>query len=603
MSLLIHCQNISKSFGLVPVFTDISLSVNERERIGIVGPNGAGKSTLLKILAGLDYPDKGILAPRRQLRVGYVPQEKSYGGAESVRSILDAAVEQCANLTLDSGKTEALIGQAGFIDADIPAASLSGGWKKRLSILEVLVTDPDIVLLDEPTNHLDLEGIEWLEEVIMDSSKSFVTISHDRYFLETIATRMVEVNRIFPNGVFSCTGTYSTFMEQKALFLEGQEATLARAANKLRLETAWLRRGAPARTTKQQARIKTAGQLSDLVNSLSERTRRQNIGFQFSATQRDSKRLIAAENIFKKFGDKKLFENLNFTLTPNLRLGLLGPNGSGKSTLIKVLLKEQGPDQGQVFHAENLKIVYYDQYRADLPSTATLKRALAPDSDSVVFQGRSLHVVSYAKKFGFRSEQLETDVGRLSGGEKARVQLARMLLQPADVLILDEPTNDLDIDTLEILEETILEFPGAVILVTHDRYLMDRVSNGNLALLGDGRCEFFADYSQYAIHLKADLKRHTELAQNQKKQLANRATSTPQKPKKLTYKDQRDLETIEVRILEAEKKLQACQETVNNPEIQSRAMELQKACDEVTKAQSTVDALYHRWQELESLLT
>ncbi|MCX6123604.1 MAG: ATP-binding cassette domain-containing protein, partial [Proteobacteria bacterium] len=408
--------------------------------------------------------------------------------------------------------------------------------------------------------------------------------------------------RVYPSGVFAVAGGYGKFMEHKALFLDGQNATMASMANKLRAETAWLQRGAQARATKQQARIKSAGQLKSELESSQQRTRRLDVEFKFVSSERKSKRLIDVKDLSKSFGDQVLFQNLSFTLGPGMRLGLLGPNGSGKSTLLKTLQNQIPADTGSVEHADALRIVYYDQQREQLPRGMTLRRALAPDSDSVLFQGRSLHVASYSKSFGFRPEQLDTAVERLSGGEGARLLIARMLLQPADVLILDEPTNDLDIDTLEVLEESLTSFPGAVILVTHDRYLMDRVCNGMLGIMGKGSAVFFADYAQYVLDLTA---RRAEASgkRSNKKSEQNVATKQDQKSsKKLSYLEQREWDNMEKTILAAEQALATATALAESPAISSNSLKLQEACQEAQSAQSKVEKLYARWTELESRL-
>ena len=598
--LLINCQNISKSYGLVPVFSKINFTVNDRDRIGIIGPNGAGKSTLMKLIAGQEEADEGIISAKRGLATGYVPQHKDYPAGKTVRNILEDALKNSHHAG-DLGRVELMIGRANFADSNAEAAALSGGWRKRLSICEELVRGPELLLLDEPTNHLDLDGIEWLEDYLANAPIAVCVISHDRYFLEAVATQIIEVNRIYPSGVFTVDGGYGKFMEHKALVIEGQNSTMASQANKLRMETAWLRRGAQARSTKQQARIKSAGQLKAELESSTQRTRRLAVEFEFSSSERKTKRLIDAKDLAKSFAGKTLFQNLSFTLSPKMRLGLLGPNGSGKSTLIKILQHQLAPDQGSVELADQLKVVYYDQHREQLPETLTLRRALAPDSDSVVFQGRSVHIASFSKSFGFRIEQLDTSVSRLSGGERARLLIARMLLQPADVLILDEPTNDLDIDTLEMLEESLQSFPGAVLLVTHDRYLMDRVCNGLLGLMGEGLATFFADYSQYAIGLTA-----ARLEAQQKAKVAA-ALPAPQKTaaktaKKLSYNDQRDWDTIEARITDAELKLANSHERSCDPAISANSVKLQEAYKESEKLQAEVDALYARWEALDAMI-
>jgi ATP-binding cassette subfamily F protein uup len=624
---LISCQKITKTFGLVPVFQDMEIALHERDRIGIIGPNGAGKSTLLKILAGLEHADHGLVTAKRGLKTAYVAQSDSFVPGLTIRDVLTQAIGRVHHAS-DLGRLESLIGKAQFPDPDAEASKLSGGWKKRLAICAALITEPELLLLDEPTNHLDLEGIDWLEDLLSQAPYAYAVITHDRYFLESSCTTIVEINRMYPGGNFVVKGGYGEYMRRKAEFLEGQTSQLASMANKLRYETEWLNRGAQARSTKQQARIKSAGALKAELESAHHRSKRQAVSFEFSASHRKTRKLIEVKGISKSFGGRLLFHDLSLILGPGMRLGLLGPNGSGKSTLLKVLQRLLAPDSGTVEHADQLRIVYYDQHREDLPEQRTLRRALAEDSDMVKVQERSVHVATYAKQFGFRTEQLETPVGKLSGGERARLLIARLLQRPADVLILDEPTNDLDIDTLEVLEDSLLSFPGAVILVTHDRYLMDRVSTGILGLDGFGDHDFFADYAQFAMDLRRRelthgsssasvtsqdrassdanqlIRNELVLSNQQTDQQNNQQNNQTKRPsnRKLSYMEQREWDAMESNILTAEANLAAAQAKTQDPTIASSAMQLQDACKAVDTAQAQVDKLYARWAELESKL-
>ncbi len=604
---IINCQAITKTFGLVPVFKDMEFTIHDGDRIGIIGPNGAGKSTLLKILAGIDAADSGIISNRRGLSTGYVAQHDEFPAGKSVRDVLTAAVGIDRRAS-DLGRIESMIGRAGFQDADAEATKLSGGWKKRLAICVQLIREPELLLLDEPTNHLDLDGIDWLEELLAQANFTYAVISHDRYFLENACTTIVDINRLYPGGNFIVKGGYGEYMRRKAEFMEGQASQIASMANKVRMETEWLNRGAQARSTKQQARIKSATALKEDLESTQNRTRRQKVEFEFSASHRKTKKLIEVKDVGKAYSDRTLFSNVSFLLGPGMRLGLVGPNGSGKSTLLKILQKNVTPDTGTVDHADQLKVVYYDQHREDLPEQQTLKRALAEDSDFVNAQGRSIHVTTYAKSFGFDTKQLETVVNKLSGGERARLLIARMLQRPADVLILDEPTNDLDIDSLETLEESLLSFPGAVILVTHDRYLMDRVSTGVLGLDGSGDHGFFADYSQYVKYqcgreLLRTSKINSSSGSTQKSEsLDNQTKRTSNKTKKLSYMEQREWDAMETNIMNAEDALALAQTKAQDPAISSNSVKLQEACRAVELAQSTIDQLYIRWAELEAKL-
>jgi ATP-binding cassette subfamily F protein uup len=594
-AVLLNCQSIEKSYSSTPVFRNLSLSVFEGERLGLIGPNGSGKSTLLRILAGLDAADGGVVATRKSVQAAYVGQASDCPPGKTVTAVLQ---ESLLDVEPDEAERAArvavMLGRAGFTDPDAVVAQLSGGWRRRLSIARELIRRPDLLLLDEPTNHLDIEGVRWLEEILLANRGASVIVSHDRYFLENVCTRIAEVNRIYPDGVFTTSGKYSDFLEKREDYLESQAKEREALANLVRREIEWLRRGAKARTSKSKARIANAGELQVKLADSLDRARVGTTDIDFTGTGRRTKRLVTAEHIARGFGDRKLFRDVSFALGPGMRLGLLGANGSGKTSLLKILAGEAKPDAGRVEFADALRIVYFDQNREQLEPEVTLRRALAPAGDSVIFQDRVIHIASWARRFLFRQDQLELPVGRLSGGEQARVLIARLMVRPADLLLLDEPTNDLDIPTLEILEESLLEFAGAIVLVTHDRYMLDRVSTVLLALDGTGEAEFFADYSQWEASLA-----RTPVVQEKKER--PRDTPAP-KAKKLSYKEAREYETIEARIHEAEQVSEQKQALLHDPAVTSDPARLRIAYQEMQTAQSAVDALYARWSELESKL-
>ena len=599
--LLVSCQELSKAFGAAPLFERLALGVFEGDHVGLVGPNGSGKSTLLKILAGVEPPSSGTRAARKRLRIGYVPQDPSFGSGTSVGSVLREAVH---DLGLDphelDGRLAVAMGKAGFADAAQETQALSGGWKKRLAIARELVREPELLLLDEPTNHLDVEGILWLEELLPREPEAFVAVSHDRYFLEAVAGRLIELNRAFASGLFEVRGRYSTFLEKKDELLAGQAAYQESLRNRVRGELDWLSRKARARTRKAQARIDEAQRLQDELGDMDARSAPLAVALDFSATQRKTKRLVVTEGLTRSYGERQIVRGLDLVLSPGTRLGLLGANGSGKSTLLRLLARQEQPDAGTVAHADGLKVVMFDQHRQHLDPAVSLQRTLAPHGDSVVFEGRGVHVAGWAKRFLFRSEQLETPVGRLSGGEQARVVLARLMLEPADLLLLDEPTNDLDIPTLEVLEESLLEFPGALVLVTHDRYLLDRVSTRILALDGRGGAVPYADYDQWEAARRADVEAARRSATAARPSTSTRPSETPGRPRKLGYREQREWDEMETRILEAEAALAAAQAGAADPAVASDHEALQARLEALALAQVAVDRLYARWAELEA---
>jgi ATP-binding cassette subfamily F protein uup len=527
--------------------------------------------------------------------MSYLAQESEFARGLTPRSVMGRALEESAVAETEwESRIAETLGRTGFENFEVEAASLSGGWRKRLAIAEALVQHPDILLLDEPTNHLDLAGIEWLEELLARAPFAVVVVSHDRYFLENVATEMAELNRAYPNGLLRVAGNYSEFLVRKEEFLQAQERHQEALENRVRREIEWLRRGPKARTTKSKARIDKANELIGELSDLNARTRTATADIDFSATERKTKRLIELKSLSYAFGERTLFSDLNFTLRAGTRVGLVGPNGSGKTTLLRLLNGELVPTAGTIKKADALQIVYFDQTR-QLNPDITLRRALAPDSDSVVYQDRVIHVASWAARFLFTGEQLNQPVGRLSGGERARVLIAKLMLQPADVLLLDEPTNDLDIPTLEILEESLLEFRGALVLVTHDRYLLDAISTVVVGLDGQGGAGQFADYSQWETWTRES--RDTKTPKKEKMVSTDQQTGPAKK--KLSYLEAREYATIEERIATAEAALAAKRAAFHDPSIATDASRLILAQTELEEAQMAVDTLVARWAELE----
>jgi ABC transport system ATP-binding/permease protein len=601
MSLLLGCQSISKAYGAAPLFTDLSFGLFEGDRAGLVGPNGSGKSTLLKVLAGIETPDAGAVARRRHVKVAYVAQHETFPAGRSIEEIVAGVL---AGEPLDDAERLArlriTLGKIGFADPSAPAASLSGGWRKRLAIACALVREPDLLLLDEPTNHLDLDGILWLERLLRAEAFAWLVVSHDRAFLTAVANRVLELNRRHPAGLLDSPGGYADFLERKAELLEAFERREETLANRVRREIEWLRRGPKARTTKAQSRIEEAGRLQAELADVRDRSRARTAAVELSSSDRRTRRLLVAEGVAKRFGERTVLSSLDLTVVAGMRLGLLGPNGSGKSTLLRILAGELEPDAGSVERADDLRVVTFDQDREQLDPSLTLRRTLAPDGDQVIYRDRPLHVAAWARRFLFASEQLEMPVGQMSGGERARVLMARLMLRPADLLILDEPTNDLDLDTLEALEESLLELTGALILVTHDRFLFDRVTTSALALDGAGGAERFADYAQWEASRRAPgaPARPAGEPGRARERGPARAQAAPS-ARRLSYMEQREWDQMEANILAAEAELESRLAAVGEPEVASHAEELAKRYRELREAQELVDRLYARWSELE----
>ncbi len=593
MGILLSGRNLTKSFSSRPLFEGLSFGLFENERTGLIGPNGAGKSTLLKIIAGLEKPDAGELSMRRGLRVKYLPQQDVFDNATS-RTVRDELVHALQNLGLEDWEVDVRVDEAlensGF-NPDQKVASLSGGWRKRLAILGQVLCQPDLLLLDEPTNHLDLNGVLWLERFLLEQKFSFLMITHDRRFLESVSNRVIELNKRYEDGHFSSVGNYSDFIESREKLFSAQSQREDATRNIVRQEIEWLRKGPKARTTKQKARIDRAGELIADLNELTYRNAQaKTVNINFSSSDRRSKKLIECTGIVKSMGGKKLFGPLDFMMGPGDKLGLLGGNGSGKSTLLKLLAGTLPPDSGTIKRADALKVITFDQHREQLNKDWPLRKALCENGEKVEYKGSFIHVAGWAARFLFTADQLDKPLSKLSGGEQSRVLIARLMLRPADILLLDEPTNDLDINSLDVLEASLKDFPGAIVLVTHDRYLLDRVSKQILALDGKGNGRFFADLDQW----ESSFADETASATEDKSMLPTPPLSEKPKP----AKSSKELRKVEEQIQLLEAQCEQAKAALVDPAIASNAAELFSRQEVLAALEKELETLMQHWESL-----
>jgi ATP-binding cassette subfamily F protein uup len=583
---LITLLDAQLAFGHVPLLDHADFSLLESERIGLIGRNGAGKSSMLKILGGLEKTDDGTLQMQQNLRVAYVAQEPvldmdadvftaASEGLGSVIAVRDLYLSGAEGLDLDALQSQIEAFDAWnweqrveetlhrlHLDRNARVGSLSGGTRKRVALAQALVAAPDVLLLDEPTNHLDLDSIEWLEQLLIDFKGSVVTITHDRSFLNRVATRIVELDR---GKLGSYPGNFEQYLLQKEEQL-AQEAVISAKADKLLAqEEIWIRKGVEARRTRSQSRI---SRLEALRASRTARREVQgSVNMDVASGQSSGKIVAELTGATKSFGDKTVIRNFTGTILRGDKIGLLGPNGAGKTTLLKLILGELEPDSGKIRRGTNLQVAYFDQMRDKLDLDATLEDFISPGSEWIEIGSQRKHVKSYLSDFLFSPARANSPVRSLSGGERNRLLLARLFARPANVLVLDEPTNDLDIDTLELLEGLLQDYDGTVFLVSHDRTFLDNVVTSTIAFEGDGH---WREYEGSVQDWLIQSKRAREIAEQRQ------AASPPPPPapaptpaaaesaaarpaaarKKLSYKEQRELESLPAQIeaLEAEQK-------------------------------------------------
>ncbi|OJT23299.1 ABC transporter [Archangium sp. Cb G35] len=637
---LLRAADVQLSFGSRTVFQGLTLTIEEGERVGLVGVNGSGKSSLMKILAGVARADAGELQLRRGARVTYLPQEPEFAPGATVASELSVAqgplkdalathaelirrmestpadaqgklMEQLSGLSdkieqLGGWDTEhhakTLLDRLGVKDWDRPVAELSGGLRKRVAIARALLTRPDLLMLDEPTNHLDADTVDWLEEELDKLPGSLLLVTHDRYFLDGLVDRMVEIQP--GEGVVSYPGNYEAYVEQKLVAQENASLAQHKRERWIAQEVAWLRKGPEARRTKSKARIERARKLMEEKGF----QRPKVAGLQVMQAPRLGHTVIEAEGVHKSYGERNVLKGVNMLLQRGERVGLVGPNGVGKTTFLRVLLGELPPDSGKVVIGKNTKVAYYDQTRASLDPEQTVYEAASPRGDDWVELGdQRVALRDYLDDLLFPVPMQRMKVKALSGGERNRLLLARLFLEGANVLVLDEPTNDLDIVTLNILEGLLLNFTGSVLLVTHDRYFLDKVATSILAFEGDGKVvRYEGNFAMYR-RLKEQAQARAAAAPAP---VAKKAEPAPvaepkqaRKPGKLSYKEQRELDGMEAAIEAAETRKAELEAKLVDPTIYSsgtKAAEVQKELD-VTTAE--VERLYTRWQELQNLVS
>jgi ATP-binding cassette subfamily F protein uup len=629
---LLRAAQISLAFGPRTIFSNVDFVVEEGERVGLVGVNGCGKSTLMGVLAGAVKPDSGLIQMQRGVRIAFLPQEPSFPPDATIKSELEvaqgplrAALNQhealSAKLEVNHDDPRALtelsalnekierlggwdtaheakklLDRLGVKDWERPISQLSGGLRKRVAIARSILARPDLLMLDEPTNHLDADTVGWLEDELDAFEGALLLVTHDRYFLDGLVERIVEVEPpggAGGGGLVSYPGTYETYLEQKIARFEQAEVSQHKRERWIVQEVAWLRKGVEARRTKSKARIERAQKL------LAERgfTRPKVPALQMATAPRLSQTVIEAKGVSKSYAEQNIFRDVNLIIQPGERVGIVGPNGAGKTTLIRTLVGELPPESGSVVLGPRTKIIYFDQQRVQLDPEMTVYETAWHD-DWVTLGDKKVRLADYLDDLLFPVPVQRMKVGALSGGERNRLLLAQLFLQGGNVLVLDEPTNDLDLVTLNILERLLLDFRGAVLLVTHDRYFLDKVATTILAVEGDSRVTRYE--GNWSMYRRLRATKPTAIAGRAEARVEPKAASpVPSKRTgRLSYKDQRDLDAMEQTIEAAERRKADIEVALADPAVFSKAGDVAQLTNQLDAATHEVERLYARWQDL-----
>ncbi len=591
MQSIIYVDKAKKTYGDLTLFEDFVFSVEPNDKIGIIGENGAGKSTFLKILSEMEELDSGEIFKQKEVNISYVPQVQKFDESLSLIEWLFTK----ASYKEESEHVINIITQLryfGFNDENEKIGNLSGGRQKRLLLCSSFLEKSELILFDEPTNHLDLEGILVFERLLNRASFAWVMVTHDRRLLEDSSKKVIEINNKYPGSSFRVNnGGYRNFLRRKEEFLLELESKKASLSNKLREEDKWLSRFPKARGTKSKNRIEKAELLREELSKTNVSLKEKNINIDVQFSERKTKRLIELKDVSFRYEEEDVLKNINFTLTRKERVGLLGLNGSGKSTLLKLLNSDLDPSVGEIERAQKLEVIYFSQERKELDENKTLKEFVVEGGDIVVYKGEGVHIASWLSRFGFSSSCLNAVISTLSGGERARLLIAKLMLKECDLLLLDEPTNDLDIKTIEALESSLVDFRGAFMLVSHDRYFLEKVCSSFYGLEKDGSIIPYISYKEWERNIKASKKeKSASVTKN------NRAKKTLVKR---TYKEQKEYEGIEDKLLSSEKEVELLEEELKKEEHQTDAKKLVELCEKLKKAKSKVTTLYNRWEELE----
>jgi len=597
---LISLQDVSIGFGGPRLLEEIDLQIESGEWVGLLGRNGMGKSTLLKLISGDILPHSGMIARQQNLRVAYLPQEVPQDLRGRVYDIVESGLEAPVGNLDDEHvwqrqhQVEKVLSQM-ELDPEASFEILSAGLKRRVYLARGLASNPDLLLLDEPTNHLDISSIDWLEEFLKRWGRTLIFVTHDRVFLQRLATRIVELDR---GRLFDWNCDYSTFVKRKEEMLSAEQAQNTVFDKKLAQEEQWIRKGIEARRTRNEGRVRALKRLREM-----RRERRDLSGkvrMQISSENRSGRLVIDAEDVSYIYGDKIIFRDLSTTIQRGDKIGIVGPNGSGKTTLLRVLMGELPPSQGEIRHGTNVEMAYFDQLRAQLDESKSVLDNVGQGRDTITINGRSRNLMGYLEDFLFTRDRVRAPISALSGGERNRLLLARLFTQPANLLILDEPTNDLDIETLEVLEDLLLDYEGTLLLVSHDRAFLNNIVTSTLILDGEGNiAEYVGGYDDWRKQAESTPASDPKPKPSPAVRAESKAETKPS-VRKLSYKEKRELEELPKRIEALEAEQRELTLKLETPEFyQQEGAAITQAVNRLQELHDELSALYNRWGELE----
>jgi len=589
---LLSVQNLTFSMGEPALLDDITFHLEAGECVALVGRNGAGKSTFMRILSGALSPQRGSVTTQKNARVAYLPQEVPVDLSGTVFDVtLSGAPEAIPDYQVNATLTRL------ELDGNAEFASLSGGMKRRVLLARALVTEPDVLLLDEPTNHLDIDSIRWMEDFLPRAAKAILLVTHDRIFLQKLATRIVEIDR---GKLASYACNYPTYLERKAAALEAEAAQQANFDKKLAEEEAWIRRGVQARRTRDEGRVRALMKMREERRARRSQTGAAKIALQ--ETQRSGKLVLEAENIDFSYESTFIVHDFSTIILRGDKVGIIGANGSGKTTLLQLLLGKLAPQNGVLRQGTRLEIAYFDQLRAQLDEEKTVWQNVAGENQTVTINGQQRHIIGYLGEFLFSKERAHTPVKVLSGGERNRLLLAKLFTQPANLLVMDEPTNDLDIETLDLLEELLLDFKGTLLLVSHDRAFLNNVVTSVIAPCGDGTWDECAGGYDDWLRVQADKSTFKSTFETKKvKTPKPQKPDSRNKPRRLTFKEKKELQELPARIEAMEEEQQEICDLLADPAFYQNGGDVAGHNEKLEALKETLAAAYVRWEELESI--